>query len=65
MILSIIDKELGDDSITKNSNNNKSIKGGLSIETFFTLAPALCTMAECIKHLLDKKNQRDVTRQIE
>ena len=45
MICAIIDKELGDDSVTKNSNNIKTIKGGLSIETFFTLAHALCAMA--------------------
>lgn len=55
MISNIAGKELGDDSITKNSNNNNTIVRGLSMEAFFTLAHALCAMAEYVKCLLDRK----------
>ena len=55
MISEIIEQELGDDSSTKNSNNKKTIFGGLTMETFFTLAHTLRAMAECIKYLLDVK----------
>ena len=57
MISEIIDKEIiVDDSKPTDSNNNQTVVGGLSLETFFTLSHTLRAMTDCIKYLLDVKN---------
>ena len=52
MMSYFVDEEIiVDDSMPTDSNNNQTVVGGLSMETFFTSSHALRTMTDCIKYI--------------